>query len=60
MEISETDVRKWKGQWWVPIYPTRQPKRNYHFIDSLAEVETELQLEKHLKIEIVPDLLRHK
>jgi len=57
MLVLEKDVRKRDGRWIVPIYPSRQPKRTYHLIDSMAEVETELQLDKNLDIEIYPAFL---
>jgi hypothetical protein len=57
MRVLEKNVKKRDDCWYVPIYPTRPPKRNYHFVDSLAEVETELRLDKKLKIQIFPAFL---
>jgi hypothetical protein len=40
--------------WYVPVGTDQEPPRKFEYYDVLAEVEDELQQEKHLNVLIVP------
>ena len=54
VEIIDKDVKKQDDWWYVPVYPSRTPKRNYHFYDVLAEAATELEEKKKLFVQFIP------
>ncbi len=54
VEVIEEDV-KYRDDWWdVPVYPSKIPKRNYHYYDVLAEAASELEEKKKLFVQFIP------
>ena len=50
LHVAETDVRKIDNWWYVPVRPSRWPKRMSDFYEDLAIVEDDLQESEHLNI----------
>ena len=48
--VVDTDVRKIDSWWYVPVRPSRWPKRMFELYEVLAEVEDNLQEREHLNI----------
>lgn len=50
LEVVEDEVRQIDYWWQVPIRPNAWPDKTFELYDTLAEVETAIQEEKHLNI----------
>ncbi len=50
LHVQESDVRKIDNWWYVPVRPSRWPKRMSDFYEDLAIVEDDLQEQEHLNI----------
>jgi len=54
LSVIDEEVRKIDDWWRVPVLPSAQPPHTFEYYDTLAEVESEIQEEKHLNILLVP------
>ena len=50
LHVADTDIRKIGNWWYVPVRPSRWPKRLSDFYKALAEVEEDIQEREHLSI----------
>jgi hypothetical protein len=56
IDVVEDAIREKDGYWYVPVRPSAQPPHTFEYYDVLTEVETELSLDKNLKLWLVPSL----
>jgi len=56
LEITGNAIEQDNGYWYVPIRPSIQPTRTFEYYDALAEIETDLSLNEHLKVLLLPTL----
>jgi hypothetical protein len=54
LKVIDEAVRKIDDWWRVPVLPSAQPPHTFEYYDTLAEVESEIQEQKHLNILLVP------
>ena len=54
LEVVEDEVRKIDTWWQVPVRPSAWPEKTFELYDTLAEVETAIQEDKHLNILLAP------
>jgi hypothetical protein len=54
VEVIDKDVKQRDYWWYVPVYPSREPKRSYHLSDVLADVATELEDKRKLFVQFIP------
>ena len=50
LEVVEEDIQQVDGWWRVPVRPSVWPARMYEYYEALAEIEAEIQEERHLDI----------
>ncbi len=50
LHVLESDVRKIDNWWYVPVRPSRWPRRMSDFYEDLAIVEDDIQEREHLNI----------
>ncbi len=50
LEVVEDEVQQIDYWWQVPIRPNAWPDKTFDLYDTLAEVETAIQEDKHLNI----------
>lgn len=48
--VQDADVRKTGNWWYVPVRPSRWPKRMSDFFQTLTNVEDDIQEQEHLNI----------
>ena len=54
LEVVEAEVIKIDYWWQVPVRPSAWPEKTFELYDTLAEVETAIQEDKHLNILLAP------
>ncbi len=50
LEVVEDDIRRIDGWWRVPVRPSVWPARMYEYYEALAEIEADIQEQRHLDI----------
>ncbi|MBM3224853.1 MAG: hypothetical protein FJZ47_13750 [Candidatus Tectomicrobia bacterium] len=56
LEVVEEAMQLEDNYWYIPVKPSAQPPHTFEYYDALAEVETDLSLNGHLKVFLVPTL----
>jgi len=56
LEVVDGEIWREDDYWHVPVRPSAQPPHTFEYYDALAEVETTLSLNAHLKVLLVPTL----
>ena len=54
--VLDQHIRSEEDFWYIPVLPDVQPSSTFEYYDALADVETELSLENHLKVLLVPTM----
>ena len=49
-EVVEDDIQRVDGWWRVPVRPSVWPARMYEYYEALAEIEADIQEQRHLNI----------
>ncbi len=56
VSVLDSEIRRERGFWYVPVMPNVQPRKIYAYYEALAEVEGKLDENDGLDVLLVPTI----